>query len=70
MQNSLPIITNYCIFLSSKLLTDNYLSMTKVHFKPTKGSDGKDPFPKHVYMVKSGFVRDTTPTVPSTNKVL
>lgn len=52
-----------------KLLTDNYNSVTKIHFKNNKGSDGRDPFPKRAFMVKSGFVNDTSPTVPTVGKV-
>ena len=59
----------WVIFSDRKLLTDNYNSVTKIHFKNNKGSDGRDPFPKRAFMVKSGFVNDTSPTVPTVGKV-
>jgi len=52
-----------------RLLTDNYDSVTQKHFRASKGSDGRDPLPKQVYMRKSGFVHNIRPTVPTTQQV-
>lgn len=56
-------------FFYRKLLVDNYSSSNKVQFKPHEGSNGTDPFPTTVHMVKSGFVRDVPKTHPSFHQV-
>lgn len=53
-----------------RLLTDNYASITKKHFLPSKGSSGIDPFSKGLHMTAtSGFVKDIPVTVPRSRKV-
>lgn len=48
------------------LLTDNYESMTKQHFLPAKGSNGKDALPLGVIQKsESGFIRQRPLTVPT-----
>ena len=61
---------NFCGVLCRKLLTDNYASITKKHFLPSKGSSGIDPFSRGLYMTAaSGFVKDIPVTVPRSRQV-
>nr|XP_058963172.1 protein phosphatase 1 regulatory subunit 32-like [Pocillopora verrucosa]XP_058963173.1 protein phosphatase 1 regulatory subunit 32-like [Pocillopora verrucosa] len=53
-----------------RLLTDNYASITKKHFLPSKGSGGSDPFSRGLYMTAtSGFVKDIPVTIPRSRQV-
>lgn len=57
-------------FICSRLLTDNYTSITKKHFLPSKGSSGFDPFSRGLHMTAtSGFVKDIPVTVPRSRQV-
>ncbi|KAI8487067.1 PREDICTED: protein phosphatase 1 regulatory subunit 32-like [Branchiostoma belcheri] len=55
-----------------RIVARNYNTVTKLHFLPSKGSDGRDPLPRNIHMKGSGFVRQTpitTPTVAEVRKV-
>ncbi|CAK8683286.1 unnamed protein product [Clavelina lepadiformis] len=52
------------------LLSDNYETITKRHFRATKGSDGKDQFPSVVISKQeSGFIRERPLTVPTVAEI-
>lgn len=58
------------IFLNSKLVADNYASVTKKHFLPLCGSNGADPLPQDLFMRSSGFVKDVPLTIPRSLQVM
>ncbi|EDO43736.1 predicted protein [Nematostella vectensis] len=52
------------------LVADNYASITKKHFLPSKGSPGNDPFSRGMFMTAtSGFVKDIPGTLPRSKQV-
>lgn len=64
------VLISSLMYFLSRLLTDNYTSITKKHFLPSKGSSGIDPFSRGLYMTAtSGFVKDIPVTVPRSKQV-
>ena len=52
------------------MLSDNYETVTKQHFLPAKGSNGKDALPFSVIQKsESGFIRERPLTVPTVAEV-
>ncbi|XP_031556028.1 protein phosphatase 1 regulatory subunit 32-like [Actinia tenebrosa] len=53
-----------------KIVSDNYASITKKHFLPSKGSQGFDPFSRGLHMTAtSGFVKDIPGNLPKSHQV-
>lgn len=61
----------YCAnFIFSKLIAQNYRSVTQLEFQPYKvGQDGKQPLPNSVYQAGSGFIRQKPITAPLSRSV-
>ncbi|XP_074662941.1 stabilizer of axonemal microtubules 4-like [Tubulanus polymorphus] len=52
-----------------RIVAKNYLSITKKHFLPYAGADGKEPLPNSVHQVESGFIREKPITNPTSKEV-
>ena len=52
-----------------RLVADNYASVTKKHFLPVCGSDGRDPFSREMVMRSSGFIKEIPGTIPRSHEV-
>lgn len=50
-------------------MADNYSSVTKKHFLPVCGSDGRDPFTRDMVMRSSGFIKDIPTTILRSKEV-
>jgi len=56
--------------LFSFLLSDNYETVTKRHYRASSGSNGKDALPSVVInKSESGFIRERPLTVPTVAEV-
>lgn len=66
----LSTLISYNTCFKRFLLTDNYESVTKQHYRSAKGSNGEDNFPTAVISKdESGFIRERPLTVPTVTEV-
>ncbi len=58
-----------CLHRCSKLLVDNYVSLTRRDYVGYVGPDGRDTFPAKVHSGWSGYAHNVPKTVPTTAQV-